>query len=178
MVAFVALAVGLRSLASADTGPWAARSVRRTETMAWLAAALVLPFYGGEAFALQAVGAYAVRDGDAGTLAIVDSFRNGPLALSTFAIGLLLLGVVGVRMALGLWHAGTTGRVGGLLAAAGLVTYLPQFFGTPTVRVGHGLVLGLGLLLLAITAAGWRSASHPEAAGRTPSGPRQGILLW
>jgi len=150
MVGFVTLALGLRALTTMEPSPWPRRSVRRTETLAWLGVALVLPFYGGEAFALQAVGGYAVNEHDAAALSIVDTFRNGPLALTAFGIGLLLLLVVGVRIAVGLWGAGPVGRLGGLLVAAGLVTYLPQFFGTPAVRIGHGIVVAAGLILVAL----------------------------
>lgn len=52
------------------------------------------------------------------------------------------------------------------MAGVGLMTYLPQFFGTPEVRIGHGLVLGVGLLLAA-------AATRPttvEAAAQVTAG--------
>ena len=64
-----------------------------------------------------------------------------------------------------MWRTGTLGRTGGLLAGLGLMTYLPQFFGTPALRVTHGLVLGLGLVLIAVATA--RTAPI-EAAESTP----------
>lgn len=165
MVGFVSLALGL--LALAPTGGWPARAVRATETLAWLAAAFLLPYYGAEAFGLQAVGAYAVERGEVEVLAIAESFRYGPLAMTTFAIGLLLLLAVGIRLALGFWRSGTVGRLGGLLAGAGAVTYLPQFFGTPALRIGHGLVMGAGLVLLGVVTA--RSAAGADAVADAPA---------
>ena len=40
-------------------------------------------------------------------------------------------------------------RVGGVLAGAALATYLPQFFLSPELRIGHGVLLGAGLVILA-----------------------------
>lgn len=165
MVGFVTLALALRSLTSAVVPFWPRRAVRTTETLAWLATALLLPYYGAEAFGLRALGAYAAERGDLSALAVADVFRYEPLAMTTFALGLLLLLVVGVRLAVGFWRAGTLGRVGGILAGAGAVTYLPQFFGTPVVRMGHGVVLGIGLVLLGLVVARASAAGGAPAAG-------------
>lgn len=164
MVGFVGLALGLRQLAMAPSGTWPERRVRATETLAWIAVAFLLPYYGAEAFGLQAVGAYAVELGDAEVLAIAEAFRYGPLAITTFAVGLLLLLVVGIRLCLGFWRSGTPGRLGGLLAGAGAVTYLPQFFGSPAIRIAHGLLMGAGLVLLGVTAG--RATSGAGVVGK------------
>lgn len=153
MVGFVALALAVRALVSAVAVAWPTRAVRATETLAWLAAAFLLPYYGAEAFALQALGAYAAESGDVAALEVANSFRYAPLPMATFAIGLLLLLLVGVRLAVGFWRSGSVGRIGGILTAAGTVTYLPQFFGTPAMRIGHGFVLGVGLVLLGLAVA-------------------------
>jgi hypothetical protein len=153
MVGFVTLALALRALTSVPPAVWQGRAVRGVESLAWLAAAFLLPYYGAEAFGLHALGAYAAESGDVAALEVANSFRYAPLAMSTFAIGLLLLLVVGVRLGIGFWRTGTVGRLGGILVAAGAVTYLPQFFGTPVLRMGHGLVLGAGLVLLGLAVA-------------------------
>lgn len=153
MVGFVALALGLRSAATHTPWHWAGPSLRTTETIAWLAAAFLLPYYGAETFALNEVARHAEATGHWSTMEITEAFRYAPLAMTVFGVGLLLLAVVGLRLARGLWHAGTTARTGALLTAVGLVTYLPQFFGTPEVRIAHGLVLGAGLLLVALSRA-------------------------
>lgn len=149
MVGFVALALALRAAAVDPPWPWAGQPLRRAETRMWLAVALLLPYYGAEAYGLNEIGRHAVDRADPAVLEIADAFRYAPWEVGSFTVGLLLLVLVGGRLAHGLWYAGRMGRAGGLLAGLGLATYLPQFFGTPEIRVAHGLVLGLGLLLVA-----------------------------
>lgn len=162
MVGFTALAFALRSLVVSGTPwHWAGRPLREVETRMWLALALLLPYYGAEAYGLNAVGRHALDSGDTAVLMVADSFRYAPFEIATFSFGLLLLMLVGGRLVHGTWHAGGATRAGGLLAGLGLVAYLPQFFAAPELRMAHGMVLGLGLLLLA------RSVSRP--AQSTPS---------
>ncbi|MBD8868462.1 hypothetical protein [Nocardioides donggukensis] len=155
VVGFVALAFGLR--AAAHTRPeawrWSGRPVREAETRMWLAVALLLPYYGAEAYGLGALGRHAVESGDPSVLAVADGFRYASVEITTFGTGLLLLVLVGARLGYGLWASGTLGRTGGLLAGLGLATFLPQFYGTPELRMLHGVVLGLGLVLVGVTAA-------------------------
>lgn len=145
VVGFVSIALGLRALA----GPASARAARTSETLAWLAAVLLLPYYGAESFGLGAVGAFAVDHDDPTVLGIAALFRYGPVAMTMFGLGLVLLAVVGIRMARSTWRDGGAGRVGGLAVATGLVTYLPQFFGAAPLRITHGVLLGVGMLLVA-----------------------------
>jgi hypothetical protein len=173
MVGFVALALALRALASTPA-PWARRGFRRVETQAWLAAAFLLPYYGAEVFALQALGAYVARSGDVAALEVADAFRYAPVAVTTFSIGLLALAVVGVSLAIGFWRSGAVGRTGGLLVAVGAATYLPQFFGSPALRIGHGLVLGAGLLLVGLTVARMRPSS-PAQVGPAVGHPSEAV---
>jgi hypothetical protein len=153
MLGFVLVAVALRTASTGAPWPWNGRALRETETLAWLAVALLLPYYGAETYGLRAIGGYAVEHGEARVLEVADAFRLAPFAAVTFAIGLLLLVPVGWRIARGLWQAGRIARYGGLLAGIGLATYLPQFFGSPGLRMAHGLVLGLGLVLMAVAGA-------------------------
>lgn len=156
MVGFAALAFALRALVATGTPwQWSGRPLREVETRMWLALALLLPYYGAEAYGLSAVGRFA-QDGDTGVLAVAESFRYAPFEVGTFSAGLLLLVLVGGRIVHGTWAAGGTTRVGGLLAGLGLATYLPQFFTAPAMRMSHGVILGIGLVLLA------------RAAGRQP----------
>jgi len=152
MVGFVALAFTLRAASTNTPWPWAGQPVRKAETRMWLAVALLLPYYGAEAYGLHELGRYAADHGDPGVLDVADAFRYAPFEMTTFALGLFVLILVGGRIAHGLWHSGRLGRTAGILAGLGLATYLPQFFGTPEVRIVHGVVLGLGLVLMAVTA--------------------------
>lgn len=167
MLGFTALAFALRALVATGTPwRWTGRPLREAETRMWLALALLLPYYGAEAYGLNAVGRHA-QDGDTGVLAVADSFRFAPFEVTTFAAGLLLLVLVGGRLVHGTWTAGGSTRVGGLLAGVGLASYLPQFFTAPELRMAHGVVLGLGLLVLA------RSAARPIRASEPTPGPRR-----
>jgi hypothetical protein len=162
MIGFVALALAFRAAAWSTPWRWSGQPVRRAETRMWLAVALLLPYYGAEAYGLNELGRYAVDAGDASVLEIADAFRYAPFEVGSFSLGLLLLVLVGGRLAHGLWHAGRLARTGGLLAGLGLATYLPQFFGTPGLRVAHGVVLGAGLLLVAVATR--RGGARPAAA--------------
>ncbi|HEY9290609.1 MAG TPA: hypothetical protein VIP98_04940, partial [Microlunatus sp.] len=116
-------------------------------------AVLVLPYYGAEAFGLHALGQVALADQDAAMVAAADGFRYHPVAMTVFAAGLLALAACGVRMILLVRRPGSAlHRVGLVLAGLGLIAYLPQFFTPIEVRIGHGLLLGVGLLILAISA--------------------------
>ncbi|MFC4787076.1 hypothetical protein ACT8ZV_21550 [Nocardioides sp. MAHUQ-72] len=165
MLGFVTLAFTLRTAAVRSPWRWSGRPVRETETRAWLAVALLLPYYGAEAYGLNELGRYASDHHDAGVLDVADAFRYAPFEITTFSLGLFALLLVGGRLAHGMWRTGRLGRTGGLLAGFGLVTYLPQFFGTPELRMAHGLVLGLGLVLMAVATARTPS-DQPVAEGR------------
>ncbi|MDO5535029.1 MAG: hypothetical protein Q4F65_10305, partial [Propionibacteriaceae bacterium] len=107
---------------------------------AWLAgagAALVLPFFGAETFGLAAVAGTVAPDQ---VPALADAVRNGPVALGSFALGLLAVAASGVVVAVERWRSGAR-RWAGLPLALGLATYLPQFFLQPVGRITHGLLL-------------------------------------
>lgn len=164
MLGFVTLALVMRSAAHRSPWPWTGRPVREAETRMWLATVLLLPYYGAEAYGLNAVGRYATEQQAAGVLEIADAFRFAPWEVGTFTAGLLLLVLVGGRLSHGMWHTGRIGRTGGLLTGVGLATYLPQFFGTPGLRVTHGAALGLGLILMALATRRTDSIADPAAA--------------
>lgn len=157
MVAFVLLSVGLwRLVAGAGSAEDGTRTIRRRAAQfAAGGTALILPYYGGETFGIQAIAARAVADADASLLEVVEAFRLGPVAVALFGAGLLALAVAGVMLIRSTWQPGRLRRLGGLLAGSGLVLYLPQFFATPGLRIAHGVLLGAGLALLAVQA--WRS---------------------
>jgi hypothetical protein len=159
MVGFAALALALRALVRTGTPwRWRGRPLRTVETRMWLALALLLPYYGAEAYGLNAVGRQAPgRDIDAA--AVAEAFRYAPFELGTFAVGLVLLLLVGLRLLHGTWSVGGLTRLGGLLTGFALATYVPQFFAAPEVRMAHGVVLGVGLVVLA-----W-SVGQPRSLG-------------
>ncbi|WP_154795603.1 hypothetical protein [Occultella kanbiaonis] len=144
MVAFMLLAAALlvRAFESGRAGP--------TATLAAVGAALVLPYYGAETFGLHAIGLRAVADADVSLLELADTVRYGPVPMTMFGLGLLALAVAGILLARDAWRAGGLARAGGLLTGVMLALYLPQFFGTPAMRIGHGVLLAIGCIMLAI----------------------------
>ncbi|QDP95142.1 hypothetical protein FOE78_03725 [Microlunatus elymi] len=138
MLGFVFLAWGLSSI-----DRWASR-------FAWAGAVLVLPYYGAEAFGLHALGQVALDHHDAAMIATADTFRYNPVAMTVFAAGLLALAACGLRMILLVRGSGSVlSRAGLALAGLCLIGYLPQFFAPIEARIIHGLLLGVGLLILA-----------------------------
>lgn len=121
---------------------------RLPRATAVLGVGLILPYYGAEAFGLHALGRAALARGDAGLTGVADLVRNNPLALTMFGAGWIVLAVAGVTVARGLWLRGA--RTGAALLGAGMVLYLPQFFGPPWLRIAHGVLLGAGLVIVAV----------------------------
>lgn len=102
-------------------------------------AVLVLPYYGAETFGLHAVGIRALTDPAA--LELTDAIRNQPVALTMFALGLLLIAVAGVCV----------GRVLGRSAwplAALMVLFLPQYFLPPVARMAFGVATLVAAVIL------------------------------
>jgi hypothetical protein len=115
---------------------------RPAEVLWWIGSGLVLPYYGAEVFALHALGQ---RFSGAELAEVAEAIRLGPVAATVFATGLVVLAVAAVLVAVG----------EGLVAvpfAVAMVGFLPQFFAGPELRIAHGVLLGLGLLLLAARA--------------------------
>lgn len=110
---------------------------------------MVLPYYGAEAFGLNAIGRLAVQTHDGSGIAAANMFRYQPVAMTIFAVGLLLLAAAGVRLLLTLRRRTGWSRFGLVLTGLALVAYLPQFFVPIEGRIVHGIVLGAGLLVLA-----------------------------
>jgi hypothetical protein len=150
---FVLLPLGLLGLRSV-----AGRGTAAVLT-AWFGVGAVLPYYGGETFGLQAVGAEALRTGDTAVLAAADVVRFGTAPIVLFAAGVLLLAACGVLVVLAVRRSASGPGWTGLPLGAGLVLFLPQFFAGPPLRIAHGLLMAVGCLLLARwTARGASSA--------------------
>lgn len=162
MLGFVLLCLGLLAV-------WAVVAQTRAEPLAlaglvtgWLGAGFVLPYYGAEDFGLHAVASAAASGQSLDLLEIVDAVRYQPVAVTLFGAGLLLLAVSGVIVAVAAARSGRLGR-SGVLVAAGLVLFLPQFFTPAAVRISHGVLLGVGLGWLAM--AVWRASRTAGPAG-------------
>lgn len=137
---------------------------QRASLLAALGAGLVLPYYGAETFGLHAIGQQVVARNDLSLLALTNTVRYQPVAITVFGVGLVLLAAAGALVGYRLWRSPGGLRWGGLLLAAGLVLFLPQFFAPAPLRIAHGCVLALGCLLVAWS--GWRQ-SPVEGSSRT-----------
>ena len=163
MAAFLALTVAVWSLRRTGAG-LGERSGAAAAVLTWLGVSLVLPYYGGETFALQVIAERAVATADPALLELADAFRYQPVAIGMFGAGLLVLAAAGVALAVALRRSGAPARLGGLLVGAGLVLYLPQFFVGPAGRIGHGVLLAVGCAVLSAAILRQRSAAGQVSA--------------
>jgi len=145
--------LGLRS-ALAPGAPRRTTALLASATgLAWAGGFLAALFFGAEMFGIQAVARAATATSDpaaSGFLAVVTDLRTGPLAVTLFGAGLLLLAAGGALTAVALRRVARWWLT--LPFALGLVLLLPQFWGGPGLRVAHGVLLGAGCALLAIVA--------------------------
>lgn len=141
MLGFVLLAYGLSQL------------VPRAAVAAWIGTILVLPYYGAEAFGLHALGKQVLETGHVDMIAAADEFRFEPVAVTLFALGWLAFSVAGILLLPAVAASdGWFSRAGLSLVALGLLVFLPQFFFPPAGRILHGVVLAIGLILVAASA--------------------------
>ncbi|MGW8567386.1 hypothetical protein [Isoptericola sp. NPDC055881] len=138
--------LGVRTLLRGRPG---ARAATAAVVTAWAGAGMAALYYGAEIFGIRTLAQAALRTGDTALLAEADALREQPAAMTLFGVGLALLAAAGVLTAVALWRGGARPRWSGVPLAAGLLLYLPQFFGTPAVRVGHGVLMAAGLGLVA-----------------------------
>jgi hypothetical protein len=153
MVAFTLLPLGfhgvfgtLRQTREENAGYWGF-------VLCLVGAGLTLPFYGGEAYGLHAIGQEALAQQNAELLTMAAVVRSGP-GLFMFLIGLLTLAASGIVVATALWKSRQYSKWSGIPLAVGLSLYIPQFFGTQPLRVVHGLLMTTGCIWIAV--ALWR----------------------
>jgi hypothetical protein len=152
VVAFALIAFALVGLHRALAGTGGARAASAAAVLWGAGATLVLPYYGGEAFVLPVIGERILRTGDTSLLELAEDFRMGPWSATTFAAGLVLLGVAGVLVAIAVARSGAFPRWAGVPFAVAFALYLPQFFGPPALRIAHGVLVAAGCLALAVVA--------------------------
>lgn len=126
---------------------------------AGIAVVLLLPYFGAETFGLHAAAQADVAD----PVALADDLRYQPVAVTAFALGWVALGAAGVFLAVAVARAGVLASRAGLVLTLGLLLFLPQFFGPPAVRIGHGVLVAAGCWIL--VAALLRSENRPGIAG-------------
>lgn len=139
------VASGLRNLSVRRRSPVA----RIARYGAWLGAALVLPYYGAETFALHEIGRASLAGSPVDVVALSGSIRTNLAAVILFGVGLLLVAVAMVCLAVVAARAGAaawgTWPLGVLAALA-----LPQFMLPPVGRMAYGVAFLVAAVLFAV----------------------------
>jgi hypothetical protein len=159
MVAFTLLPVGMLSVYSSLQNTAAERTGFWAFVLTMIGVGLTLPFYGGEAYGLHAIGQAAMNQQDVGLMALPAVVRGGP-GLIMFLSGLLVLGASAIVAAIAIWKSGAYPKWSGVPYAIGMALYIPQFFGSQPLRVAHGVLVALGCLWIAVDL--WAQSS-PES---------------
>jgi hypothetical protein len=149
MIGFILLPLGLLALRRAVDGTPGERPAAAALLTGWIGAGLILPYFGAEDFGLNALAREVAEGQRFDLLAVVETVRFGPVAITTFGIGLLTLAVGAVLAAVAVWRSGTLTRYSGIPFALGYALFLPQFFTPAAVRIAHGVLVGIGSAWLA-----------------------------
>ncbi|WP_138494388.1 hypothetical protein [Paenibacillus pinistramenti] len=148
MVAFTLLPLGLLGLHNSLHGTAVNSLTYRAFLFCTLGTGLALPYYGGEAFGLHAIGQEAIRQQSAELVSLASTVRGGA-ALIMFLAGLLFLGVSAILWAIAIWKSGKYPKWSGIPFALGLCLYIPQFFVGQPLRIAHGLLVAFGCIWIA-----------------------------
>ena len=149
MIGFLLLGLAVQALREILRGTDGDRTGITATVLTWVGVGLTLPYYGAEDFGLHVIGGRAVADGTPELLDLVDGVRGGGTQMSMFAVGLLLVAAGAVAAAVGIWRSGVLARWSGVPLAVGFALFIPQFFGSPWMRVAHGVLVAAGALWLA-----------------------------
>jgi hypothetical protein len=163
MIGFILIPLALLALRRVVSGTRVDGLALAALVTAWVGAGLTLPYYGAEDFGLYAIATKAEQGQIQDLLGLVDAVRFNPVAATTFALGLLLLAVGAVLAAVTIWRSGVLARYSGIPFAVGLVLFFPQFYTPAAVRIGHGVLVGVGSIWIALEL--WRAtATQAEPA--------------
>jgi len=152
--------LGLRRLLAAAHGGRGATLLTWATALAWIGAAGASLYYGAEIFGIRTFAETALERDDASLLDEVQILREQPMAVLLFGVGLLFVAAAGVLAAVALFRAGTPWAWTGVVFAAGLVLVLPQFFTPPAMRTAHGVLFGVGCLLVAVAVTRLRARNR------------------
>ncbi|PZG22798.1 hypothetical protein C1J01_02870 [Nonomuraea aridisoli] len=131
----------------------------RAAVVTWAGAGLTLPYYGAEDFGLNVIAQRSLRDGTPALMELAEQFRYGPVALTMFAAGLLLLATGAVMAAVSVWRTNVLPKWSGTALAAAFALFIPQFFAPwYALRVAHGVLVMVAGLWLAVALTRWRRA--------------------
>ncbi len=149
--ALALVSVGRLALRLADVD--GGRTARAARTTGLAGAVLVLPYYGAETFALHVLGQRALA-GDTAALALAEAVREQPVAVTTFALGLLLLAATGPLLALAWQRRGPAPAWAAWPLAVAIVLFPAQFFLAPEGRMAYGVGYAVTAMILAVAVVG------------------------
>lgn len=149
MIAFTFMLIGIVGLVNGLRGTDAERLGRWALLVSVIGVGLTLPFYGGEAYGLHAVGIEALNEQNATLLSLATTIRSGA-GLVMFLFALLTLAAGVIILAIAIWKSGSYPRWSGSVLAFGTALYIPQFFGNQPLRIAHGVIMLIGCVWLAI----------------------------
>lgn len=162
MIGFILAPLGLLALAKLVAGTRAQSAAGIAFVTTWIGAGLVLPYYGAEDFGLHTAAKWGVPD----LVEFSEALRYNGLAVTMFGAGLILLAVGGILTGVAAWRSGVLAKATGLAYAVGMALFLPQFFTPAAVRIGHGIVLGIGAIVLAVAVYRAAAQDAPGIDGR------------
>jgi hypothetical protein len=149
MLGFILVPLGLLALRNVVSRTRVEPLALAAAVTTWIGAGLTLPYYGAEDFGLHAIASKAAEGQRLDLLNLVDAVRFNPVSITTFSVGLLMLGVGAVLAAVAVWRSGALPRYSGIVFALGFALFIPQFYTPPAVRIAHGLLVAAGLAWLA-----------------------------
>lgn len=161
MIGFILVTLGLLAVREAVRRTRAERLAFVAVVTGWIGVGLVLPYYGAEDFGLHAIASEYAAGQHLDLLELVDMIRYNPVSITTFGLGLITVGVSAVLTAVAVWRSGVLPRPSGILFALGFALFLPQFYTPAAVRIGHGLLVAVGSVWLAL--ALWRSRADSSS---------------
>jgi hypothetical protein len=151
MAGFILLGLGLLGVRETLRGTGTLRLAAWGLALSWIGIALTLPYYGAEVFGLHAVGQAVVNRQDPSLMSIVNDIR-WEVGIFWILSGLTLLGIGTILFAIATWRSAELLKWSGIILALAFVLYIPQFVGSQPIRVAHGMLvlLGVGVLAWAI----------------------------
>jgi hypothetical protein len=166
ILGLILMPLGMLALCALSARGRGARMTLAATVIMWVGAGLTLPYYGAEDFALHAIASQVRSGSSLDLLGLVDAIRFGGVAATTFAAGLVLLGLGGVLAAIAIWRSAILPRFSGVPLAIGLVLLIPQFYLPGWARIVHGVLVAIGLVWLAV--ALWISTRRGTSQFRSP----------
>ena len=144
ILGFILLALGALGMYLRLRGAATERRALRSLVLLWIGVGLTLPYYGAEVFGLHAVGQRALAQNNPGMVKPLAHDIRWEAGIWFIITGLVLLAIGAIVLATAIWRSGSLHRWAGVLLAAGLALYIPQFTGPQSIRVAHGLLMLVG----------------------------------